>query len=430
VRWRRAVVGSWPRLIVFAIPLRDPLPLAHESTFARVYDDSPVEELSDVQVRATADLPPYPEELQGRRTVSMRIWQLHRDESTEDYELARAAFQVLGHVSGQLGDESGPGDHPAPEGPDYRTVVEAVTVVLNPEDVQATDDKPDPLTRCIAALTDQVRAYRVADNVPIPELTYERIFPIVPYVWRELYTTDYFDGINIMLLEHSNVRVPSPEVMQENALEKYTQFLARLARRDPFFLYSERRLEAQNALNRDGEYAESAIQGAIASEVLLSGVLGMMLWEESLATANRGEAISALSLDIAKRVRTCYHDRLGSNWQLTGRGPVSSWYTITAGLRNRVVHRGYRPSKSEAQESLDALFGLEKFICDRLAACSERYPRTTLALLGRDGLDRRGAWSPELFSEAAIGDIQEAVGAYVGWREDVDEDVSLRRRTA
>lgn len=260
---------GWPRLIVFAIPLRDPLPIAHNSTFSREYADNPLPELRKVERRVTEDLPPYPQEFQGHRFVSLRIWQLNREQDTEDFKAADSAIRALYHITGQDPKTTGAPTIPELGGSSYRTVVEAVTIVRDPEDLYATETKPDPLTRCISALIDQVRAYRIARNQRISELTYERIGPIIPYVMREAFSTKYIDGLSLMLLDHANVRTPDPEMMDENALEAYRQVLGRLVKGDPFMLYAERRLEAQIALYRDGQYAESAIQGAIAAEVLL-----------------------------------------------------------------------------------------------------------------------------------------------------------------
>jgi hypothetical protein len=92
---------GWPRLIVFAIPLHDPLPIAHNSTFSREYADNPLPELRNVERRATEELPPYPEQLQGHRFVSLRIWQLNREQDTEDFKAADSAIRVLYHISGQ-----------------------------------------------------------------------------------------------------------------------------------------------------------------------------------------------------------------------------------------------------------------------------------------------------------------------------------------
>jgi hypothetical protein len=97
--------------------------------------------------------------------------------------------------------------------------------------------------------------------------------PIVPYRFRRIDPPEYFEETSVMMLDHANVSVPDPDILDEQRIWMQGQLLERLIKHDPFLLYSERRLEARIALSRDGQYAESAIQSAIAAEVLLSGVL-------------------------------------------------------------------------------------------------------------------------------------------------------------
>jgi hypothetical protein len=291
----------------------------------------------------------------------------------------------------------------------------------------AASGRADALTVCLTTLFDIVRAYRLLGQVRISELTYERILPIVPYRFRLLDPPEYFGETSVMVLDHANVSVPDPEVLDEQRISMQGQLHERLIKHDPFVLYSERRLEARIALSRDGEYAESAIQSAIAAEVLLSGLLGMLLWEESLPDEELEAAAGVFAIDLAKRVRSQYHPRLGGQWVLRGEGPLSRWYADTAGLRNRVVHRGYRPGREEAESSLQQLYVLEKFIADLLGERSDRYPRTALAMLGADGLVRRGKWSDGRFGDQAIGSVTDFIGDYGRWRAQVDEAVTRRR---
>lgn len=156
----------------------------------------------------------------------------------------------------------------------------------------------------------------------------------------------------------------------------------------------------------------------------------MLLWEESLSEDNTEEAIDVLTGDLARRVRSHYHPRLGGQWVLRGAGPLSRWYEVTAGLRNRVVHRGYRPSSNEAESSLQALHDLEKFIADLLAERSQRYPRTAVAMLGANGLAQRGKWSDTRFGDDVIGAVTDYISEYAAWMAQVEGAVTLRRTSS
>jgi hypothetical protein len=414
---------EWPRLVAFAIPLRDPLPVSHHTTITR----SLAEEISEaLPMVVTSGGPQLPTTAQGHQFVSLRFWQLQVDRTADEQLLVDASMAVLD--SPEADDVEPNTDH----GDDYRTIVEAVTYVASPEDLTATEDRPDPLTRCLTVLFDMVRAYRLADDVLVSELTYERVGPIIPFRYRPLGREGFLGGPQLMLLEHANVPVPAPAVWGAGEHDRYVQHLERLLAGDPLMLYVERRLEARLALHRDGQYAESAIQSAIAAEVLLRGVLSMLVWEESAEhDEDVDPAAEILRVDTTRRVKREYPPRLGGTWSLVGDGPVARWYRDTAGLRNRVVHAGHRPSKDQAVDALEALLALERFVCDRLADRSRRYPRTALTVLGGAGLERRGAWSDAVFGEAVLGPVLSSVQDFSEWRGRVDERIfATEGRTA
>ncbi|SDS85397.1 hypothetical protein SAMN04488570_2865 [Nocardioides scoriae] len=58
-------------------------------------------------------------------------------------------------------------------------------------------------------------------------------------------------------------------------------------------------------------------------------------------------------------------------------------------MRNRVIHRGYRPAEDEAEAAIAATERLETPVMDRLSAKSDTYPRAALMLVGKEGLERR-----------------------------------------
>jgi len=155
----------------------------------------------------------------------------------------------------------------------------------------------------------------------------------------------------------------------------------------------------------------------------------MLLWEGGLESDDAGTdvAVQELSLNLVRKVRQCFHTRLGGVWRREGPGPVPAWFSRTAQVRHRVVHRGYRPTRKEAEESFAAVNELMTFICDRLAEKRRRYPRTTLRFLGRDGLDRRNAWSEAIFGDDVIGWVESYTRDYVRWRDQVDARIEESR---
>ena len=97
---------------------------------------------------------------------------------------------------------------------------------------------------------------------------------------------------------------------------------------------------------------------------------------------------------LMTRVKTLYARRIGGDWDPSGRGPVGWWAREVAGVRNRVVHAGYSPSREEAERSLVVVEDLLCYICDRLVYGPNlrKYPRTASNLLNREGFERRNRY--------------------------------------
>jgi hypothetical protein len=98
------------------------------------------------------------------------------------------------------------------------------------------------------------------------------------------------------------------------------------------------------------------------------------------------------------RVKRELPSRLGGNWNFDLTGPVSRWHIEASEVRHRVVHAAYEPTTAEAQAACEAVAELVTFLCDRLASQEQlrRYPRTALALMGENGLSKRGRYSRRL----------------------------------
>lgn len=370
----------------------------------------------------------------GNNFVSLRFWQVVEDVAPLFLRRAEAADKVAQSVMGEAHPplrERVATDEEESELAQYVTVAEAVTFVARPEHLNASEEKPDPLTRCIDVLMDFWRAYRVSTGMHVKELTYEQIHPQV--LW---FTRPAFEEVEsrplpagVVMLENRNFGFSPEPTFPSDEQAKVMQFMARQSIRDPFFLYRERRVEADMACWTTGLFADSIVQSAIAAEVLLDAVLGFAMWEEVLAgQLTMDDVAQALSADLMPRVKNEYSHRFKGNWSL-GTGPVADWFTRIASVRGRVVHGGYRPDKYAAADALNALDALEKLVGNRLAARWQRYPRTAWIFLGDPGFERRGlhrraaAWRDQ-----ATGSIHEWISDYVTWRKDVDSRVMRRRR--
>ncbi len=363
----------------------------------------------------------------GHNFVSLRFWQVLDDQAEipEFMHRMRMADRVAQALNPDAMrkperlEDLRPDDH-AP----YRTVVEAVTFVARPDDMIATDNKPDPLSRCIHVLTAFHRAYRVAARKHVPELTYERLHPVV--MWFRKPAADPGarpEPAGILFLNNNNIPVEEITPLSNDDIEHLSQRHVRAVAGDPFSVYAERRLEAEMEAWTNGRPRESVVQAAIAAEVLLGALLGLAMWEEH----ERGEltiddAAGAFSQPLATRIKSQYSKRFGGKW-FTDTDPIKGWQTDIADVRHRVVHAGYEPEKHQAYVALEVLQALERFIGDRLASRWKNYPRTAWLFLGSPGFKRRGnskLRQAEEWADAQGEKPVDWVRDYQAWREQVN----------
>ncbi|WP_454299961.1 hypothetical protein [Salana multivorans] len=423
-----------PRLATFILVLPEALPIPHGTTWTTDVDE-PEPALSEVAVVPVRDAPETWTN-SGWNFVSLKFWQAV-DDAAGPWEYAHRtalASRVLCELTGR-DDPLDPTTISEPdEQPPVRTIVEAVTFVAREADFYATDDKPDPLTRCIDVLLDFHRAYRVRTHALVPALTYERIHPVVFWTSRTLSPASFRGRPHIregiMNLDNHNIPLPTRTPLTEEEFLDVTELYFRTSRGDPLIGYMQRRLDTERDLWLNGEMGRSVVDAATAAEVLLGTILGLALWEESLATPSV-DAAAVFSSDLRPRLRKEYSARFGGNWAMNS-GPLGRWAREISDVRNRVVHAGYQPTKEEAALALDALLELERFVGDRLVDRWKKYPRTAWIFAGTRGFERRGrlrsaeTWFADNGGRDALG---EWLTDYAAWRTQVDVEIQRRAAT-
>ncbi|MFE0084060.1 hypothetical protein, partial [[Kitasatospora] papulosa] len=218
--------------------------------------------------------------------------------------------------------------------------------------------------------------------------------------------------------------IPS-ETFDAGEFSRLEAHLGRLWNGSPLELVMGRATEADQLLRQQGDYANAVIHSAMSSEILLDSLLGLMLWEEQIASEDFDKAVEVFDESkrggLASRVRREYSPRLGGNWNPEVHGPVRQWSKDLAYLRGRVVHRGYRPTKAEAVTALEASDKLLEFAKSRLALKARVYPRTSLMILGEPGLRRIGGWKAvSKFLESNEEHPLSWFSSYSKWRNTVD----------
>ncbi|CAG7637403.1 hypothetical protein E143388_07891 [Rhodococcus opacus] len=402
---------------------------------ARSFETDELEPLlDDVRFVPTAGCrAPMPSDGVGRNFVSLRFWQID-DESESPFETdLRHLFKAFDRLHPPADRNAALASTGVVEEADipqrHRTVVEAVTFVASADDLIATATKPDPLTRCLDALFEFHRAYRVAAKTPTEELTYSQLFPLL-LMFRRAMDDEKITPQGIMHLTSDNVRFGAlTEHIGTVDFGLVAAQLSRLRLGDRVMSFAERRVDARHELSVKGDFGSAVVQLAIACEVILDGLLGMVLWEGG---ANETEASVIFSTDITPRLKSEYAPRLGGNWALNT-GILGSWFDDVAGMRNRVVHGGYRPTGAEARRASESVEALAKSISDRLCDKFKDYPKTAWLFLGPTGFQDRNRFSrrvKEWIDSQPENAVLDWVREYSEWRERVNAQVRLRRRNS
>jgi hypothetical protein len=97
------------------------------------------------------------------------------------------------------------------------------------------------------------------------------------------------------------------------------------------------------------------------------------------------------------------------------------WATVLFGRSSATASSlaGYEPSRSEAEQALNALSALEEFAKMRVAEKRKQSPKTALIVLGPDELDRRGGWDRRIREFAEQNQENTWLADYNAWRAQV-----------
>jgi hypothetical protein len=436
-----------PRLVVFFFESPEPFMLPDGATYSIMLGRE-VEWLRNISMHPVEGLGPLPEEdWNGQLFASFRFWRSSVDQAVplpsdalmekiklvmpaevvktwgvgivgpDEDDISRAYQAVMKH-----GDEPGRASRRkrqqrAPRKLRHHvSIIEAVTPLLPSEH----DASPivEALHRCIEPFADLSRVYRLSNRLPMRPITYERLPPVVFWATRKLVAgqgDQWDEGLEMLLFPERMPGRMAHDELGDEGIERFNMFYGRYLGGNPIVAYSERTLEARLSFDTLGDYPNCVIQCQTALEVLFDSLLSMLLWEEGVEP---DAAAKIFAESLHKRIRTYFGPRLGGDWNTKGRGPVAAWAQHLVPLRNRVVHAAYPPTRLEAGNALATVTDIDNHFRARLVATRNRYPRTTLMILGRPGLERYGAWSGKIkrFVEEGADDEPNWDRAFSHWR--------------
>lgn len=392
------------RKVSFFIEMPEAIAMPHDSEFTFWLPDL-VPELDNVVITMSENARPisFPE---GRLFVYIRFCQV---KAQLRLPFTDALWTVVEAATSMPKSEM----HDGPMIDSYRTVIHVSTLLINGE---SEDGIRIAFDRCFERIRQFCRAYRTTSHQLISPVTLSRLPLGLPYAVAKL--DERFSGITGWLQLHYFFPDLQPrDPLESDEIERLHVVIERQSMNDPFLSSQWQSDEARRLMNRSGDKSDAVVHAHLAAEIFLDGVLLYMLWETGTSPQ---EAAKLFDDGLAKRVRRDYAPRLGGNWNPSS-GPMSAFKKDLLHLRGRVVHSGYEPSTEEAETALDAYLQIVEFVKNRLADKRLTYPRTTLMVLGRPGLERMGLWKGwmEAFMSDARDEPQWST-SFRDWRDAVD----------
>lgn len=372
--WRKIRESDFPggqvEVLVFLIPLPQPLPVPH-----------------GWQIRAMED-----ETFERRRrfgglanlTASLCFTHAELDRHPVTMEVA-ALFDLAYRSRGETGS-----DAPDPLEPQL-TVVESFV----PYDEEV--DPSDCFDEALRQIRHVQRAYAAVEQREVLLVSHGTLPPIVP-MWHGTipdWGLQPEPGPLVPFFLGPTRLTPSDGLgdLTDEKLDRLAPMSRQLTEATTLGNYTDLRREAMTQLRVHGNWRLAALTVAIAGEIMLDTILLHLHWEEGteIQDAARLFMLSERASHVW-RVKSCFAELLGGSWSLEAPGPVRDYHQNVALIRHRIAHSGYDPSHAEAEAALNTLLDLERFVGDRLTHSDNLnvYTRTARAWCGNNGLAERG----------------------------------------
>ncbi|MGW8811575.1 hypothetical protein [Gordonia terrae] len=298
------------------------------------------------------------------------------------------------------------------------SVVVCVIPAIDPNAArEQVDGKLDIVTLAHLIVADTVRSIRIATGLPLQDVTYRSLNPIVPSLIGRVEGDDvsWEDGQAIML-QHFMSTVAIIEPLPPDAVDYVRSTFAQWSVGRPAAVIRDH-LGRAAALNEQGRYSDAVIAYATTCEVLFDSLLAALLWE-------RGNTPQAAATEwdnsISNRVKRYYASLLGGNWNLNSSPPLARWSSAVVRPRNRIVHTGATVEGAAAEAARLATQELFSFITSLLIKKYSDFPKVVSLFLGRESLHRH-AEGEEALTELLRG-FEENEGKFEGefekWRRE------------
>jgi hypothetical protein len=242
--------------------------------------------------------------------------------------------------------------------------------------------------RCLGALNIFLQALGLArQDDRLRPVSARELRPIV--IIGAITADRQWNFISPMLMHPDAKERPLEKWAAKAHLERLELALSALFDGEPFIPSRQWRARAERR-RHEGDAADSVISFQIAAETLLYATWRMIMVDDGL-TADEITERAAGDLPFKSLLVRELHGKLGGTWDVTRpSSPVGAYWRNLYGRRNQILHAGYQPHDGDSEEAENAFLTLEEFVEERLWRNYRRFPRTMLAKLGREELEKRG----------------------------------------
>lgn len=384
-----------PTIATWWLPLPEPISLETDEMFAYV------------EPRKTVELPTEPHALSvGDPRLKHEIEvKFHQEEVPYAPSLGLQASMTAAHKT--TNDTAALRAHQE-TGSQHATVAE-VSVTMHGIPEPDFDDLSEAFDTGLEIVRHIQRAYALAAQLPSVLIEHERLPTFVPYsIHNEGELRPEPQGL-YMLGYNEVAAFTKPEPLSHEARNAFE--LLKGDAEGPFvpFLHYYQRAQAERL--RLGDHRSAVLSTATAAELLLDDLLLVLLWEG----VNRPEDAAPHFTEpgmhsIVKRLETHYEPLLRSTWSPSTPGPLHDWRASVHEVRNRIAHAGYRPTRHESEQAINALNQLAAHADNSVLGVLHRYPRTALMLISAPRLKAMGKYTKR------VRRVQED-DSEVNWRE-------------
>jgi hypothetical protein len=241
--------------------------------------------------------------------------------------------------------------------------------------------------RCLGALNMFLQALGLArQDDRLRPVSARELRPIV--IIGALTADRQWHFISSMLMLPDAKEQPHERFTAEMHEEQLGAALFALLSREPFIPSRQWRARAERR-RYEGDAADSVISFQIAAETLLYATWQMLLVDEGLTEVEIAEQVER-DLPFKSLLVRELHGKLGGSWDITRlASPVGIYWKDLYERRNQILHRGYQPHDGDSEGAQTAFLLLERFVEEQLWQNHKRFPRTLLAKVGREELERR-----------------------------------------